>query len=225
VKHDALNGFPAYRFRDPDLLETALTHRSASSRHNERLEFLGDALLGFIVADVLHTRFPQADEGALTRTRAALVNRESLAEIARAFDVGALLHLGDGELKSGGWRRSSILANAIEAVTAAIYLDGGLEACRTEVLRWFDARLATIDPALAPKDSKTALQEYLQARRRALPTYRTVAEEGPPHRRTFLVECLIEGCPPIVAESHSRRAGEQDAARAALQKLRAGELP
>lgn len=225
MKHDALNGFPAYRFRDPDLLETALTHRSASSRHNERLEFLGDALLGFIVADVLHTRFPQADEGALTRTRAALVNRESLAEIARAFDVGALLHLGDGELKSGGWRRSSILANAIEAVTAAIYLDGGLEACRTEVLRWFDARLATIDPALAPKDSKTALQEYLQARRRALPTYRTVAEEGPPHRRTFLVECLIEGCPPIVAESHSRRAGEQDAARAALQKLRAGELP
>jgi ribonuclease-3 len=225
VKQDSLNSFLDYRFRDPDLLETALTHRSASSRHNERLEFLGDALLGFLIADVLHTRFPQADEGALTRTRAALVNRESLAEIAREFEVGALLHLGDGERKSGGWRRSSILANAIEAVTAAIYLDGGLDACRAEVLRWFESRLATIDPALAPKDAKTALQEYLQARRRALPTYRTIAEEGPPHRRSFTVECLIEGCPPIVAESHSRRAGEQDAARAALQRLRAGELP
>lgn len=225
MKHAALNDFLDYRFRDPDLLETALTHRSASSRHNERLEFLGDALLGFIIADVLYARFPEADEGALTRTRAALVNRDTLATIAREFDVGALLHLGEGELKSGGWRRSSILANAIEAVTAAIYLDGGLDACRAAVLRWFEARLATIDPGLAPKDAKTALQEFLQARRRALPIYRTVAEEGPPHRRTFVIECLIEGCPPIVAESHSRRGGEQDAARAALQRLRAGELP
>ncbi len=225
MKPDALNSFLHHRFRDPELLETALTHRSASSRHNERLEFLGDALLGFIIADVLHARFPQADEGALTRTRAALVNRESLAAIARELEVGELLHLGDGELKSGGWRRSSILANAIEAVTAAVYLDGGLDACRAEVLRWFDSRLATIDPGLAPKDSKTALQEYLQARRRALPTYRTVAEEGPPHRRVFTVECLIEGHAPIVAASHSRRAGEQDAARLALQKLRSGELP
>lgn len=222
---DALNRFLEYRFRDPGLLETALTHRSASPRHNERLEFLGDALLGFLIADVLHARFPRADEGALTRTRAALVNRECLADIAREFGVGELLHLGDGELKSGGWRRSSILANALEAVTAAIYLDGGLDACRAEVLRWFEPRLVTIDPALAPKDSKTALQEYLQARRRALPSYRTIAEEGPPHRRTFTIECLIEGCPPVVAESHSRRAAEQDAARIALQKLRAGELP
>lgn len=222
---DALNRFLEYRFRDPGLLETALTHRSASPRHNERLEFLGDALLGFLIADVLHARFPRADEGALTRTRAALVNRECLADIAREFGVGELLHLGDGELKSGGWRRSSILANALEAVTAAIYLDGGLDACRAEVLRWFEPRLVTIDPALAPKDAKTALQEYLQARRRALPSYRTIAEEGPPHRRTFTIECLIEGYPPVVAESHSRRAAEQDAARIALQKLRAGELP
>lgn len=223
MKHDALNALVHYGFRDPDLLETALTHRSASSRHNERLEFLGDALLGFIIADVLHANFPHADEGALTRTRAALVNRETLAAIAREFDVGELLHLGDGELKSGGWRRSSILANAIEAVTAAIYLDGGLEACRVEVLRWFASRLATIEPDLAPKDAKTALQEYLQARRRTLPTYRTIAEDGPPHRRIFTVECLVAGCPPVIAESHSRRAGEQDAARVALQKLRTGE--
>lgn len=217
--------FVDYRFRDPDLLETALTHRSASARHNERLEFLGDALLGFIIADVLHTRFPQADEGGLTRARAGLVNRDSLADIAREFGVGELLHLGDGEMKSGGWRRSSILANAIEAVTAAIYLDGGMDACRDAVLRWFETRLAAVDPDRAPKDAKTELQEFLQARRRNLPTYRTIAEDGPPHRRSFTVECLIDGCAPIVAESHSRRSGEQDAARLALQKLRAGELP
>lgn len=220
-----MNPFVTYRFRDPDLLVTALTHRSASARHNERLEFLGDALLGFIVADVLLTRFPQADEGGLTRARAALVNRETLAAIAREYDVGALLHLGDGEMKSGGWRRSSILANAVEAVTAAIYLDGGIDACRAAVLRWFETRLATVDPGKAPKDAKTELQEFLQGRRRALPTYRTVAEDGPPHQRVFTVECLIEGCPPILAESRSRRGGEQDAARLALQKLRSGELP
>ena len=220
-----MNTLLDYCFRDPALLDTALTHRSASSRHNERLEFLGDALLGFIIADILHARFPHADEGGLTRARAALVNRETLAAIARDFGVGELLHLGDGEMKSGGWRRSSILANAMEAVTAAVYLDGGIDACRNAVLRWFEARLADADPGKAPKDAKTELQEYLQARRRALPAYRTIAEEGPPHRRTFMIECVIDGHPPIVAESNSRRAGEQDAARLALQQLRSGELP
>jgi len=220
-----LKPFVEYRFRDPTLQDTALTHRSASVRHNERLEFLGDALLGFIIADVLLTRFPQADEGGLTRARAALVNRETLAAIAREHGVGEQLRLGDGEMKSGGWRRSSILANAVEAMTAAIYVDGGMDACRAAVLRWFESRLADVDPGKAPKDAKTELQEFLQARRRALPAYRTVAEEGPPHRRTFTVECLIEGYPPIQAASSSRRAGEQDAARAALLKLRTGELP
>jgi len=220
-----LNTFVAYEFRNPDLLATALTHRSASARHNERLEFLGDALLGFILADVLHERFPTADEGGLTRARAALVNRDTLADIAREFDVGALLRLGEGELKSGGWRRSSILANAVEAVTAAIYLDGGMDACRSAVLRWFERRLAAANPGAAPKDAKTELQEYLQARKRPLPSYRTLAEEGPPHDRKFRIECLIEGYPPVIAESNSRRGGEQDAARLALKGLRTGELP
>lgn len=220
-----MNTFVAYEFRNPDLLATALTHRSASARHNERLEFLGDALLGFIIADVLHERFPHADEGGLTRARAGLVNRDTLADIAREFDVGPLLHLGEGELKSGGWRRSSILANAVEAVTAAIYLDGGMEACRHAVLRWFERRLEAANPGAAPKDAKTELQEYLQARRRPLPVYRTLAEDGPPHDRRFRIECLIEGYPPVIAESNSRRGGEQDAARSVLQRLRSGELP
>lgn len=212
-----------YEFVDGSLLKTALTHRSASGRHNERLEFLGDALLGFIIADVLHTRFPGADEGELTRARAALVNRESLAQLARHYRIGERLHLGEGELKSGGWRRSSILANAMEAIIAAIYLDGGMEACRREVLRWFAERLSTVDPGAAPKDAKTELQEYLQAQRRSLPSYRTVEERGPPHRRVFKVECHIEGFAPVLAESSSRRGGEQDAARAALSRLRTGD--
>ena len=220
-----LNTFVEYRFTDQGLLQTALTHRSASSRHNERLEFLGDALLGFIIADVLYARFPAADEGGLTRARAALVNRETLADIAREFGVGDMLKLGEGELKSGGWRRSSILANAVEAVTAAIYLDGGMDACRTAVLRWYEQRLAAVNPAAAPKDAKTELQEYLQARKRALPSYRTVEEVGPPHQRTFIIECQIEGYPPVVAESSSRRGGEQDAARMALERLRGSKLP
>lgn len=221
MKDGTAESFLHYRFRDPELLRTALTHRSASARHNERLEFLGDALLGFLIAEVLYTRFPNADEGALTRTRAALVNRETLAEIAREFGVGETLHLGDGERKSGGWRRSSILANAIEAITAALYLDGGIEVCRAEILRWFASRLASIDPYLAPKDAKTELQEYLQALRCALPTYRTTAEQGPPHRRIFTIECVVEGHPPFVAQSHSRRTAEQEAARLALRSLRA----
>lgn len=220
-----LNTFVEYRFSDQGLLQTALTHRSASHRHNERLEFLGDALLGFIIADVLYERFPAADEGGLTRARAALVNREALADIAREYGVGDMLKLGEGELKSGGWRRSSILANAVEAVTAAIYLDGGMDACRAAVLRWYEPRLAAVDPAAAPKDAKTELQEYLQARKRALPSYRTVEEVGPPHQRTFIIECQIEGYPPVVAESSSRRSGEQDAARMALERLRGNKLP
>jgi len=218
-----LNTFVTYQFSEPGLLETALTHRSASARHNERLEFLGDALLGFIIADVLHERFPAADEGGLTRARAALVNRDTLADIAREHAVGDLLRLGEGEMKSGGWRRSSILANAVEAVTAAIYLDGGIEACRAAVLRWFERRLDEANPGKAPKDAKTALQEHLQARKRSLPAYRTVSEEGPPHRRTFKIECLIEGYAPVTAESNSRRGGEQKAARVALEQVRTGD--
>lgn len=218
-----MDSFVEHRFGDPALLETALTHRSASRSHNERLEFLGDALLGFVIAEVLYERFPTADEGGLTRARASLVNGETLAAIAREHALGERIRLGEGELKSGGWRRDSILANAVEAIAAAVYLDGGLEACRREILRWYAERLAAVNPGAHPKDAKTELQEYLQARRRALPTYRTVEEAGPPHRRLFRIECQIEGYPPVTAESSSRRGGEQDAARIALERLRGEE--
>lgn len=208
-----------YVFRNPVLLQTALTHRSAAGTHNERMEFLGDALLGFLVADELCGRHPGAAEGPLTRVRASLVNRDTLAEIARELALGEHLLLGEGELKSGGWRRDSILANGLEAIIAAIYLDGGIEACRREVLRWFSARLETHVPETARKDPKTELQEYLQARRQTLPSYRTLGEDGPPHQRTFRVECCVEGLEPVVTTSESRRGGEQACARAVLNLL------
>ena len=208
-----------YAFKDPSLLAVALTHRSAATKHNEQLEFLGDALLGFIIADEICLRYPDAAEGPLTRLRASLVNRDTLAEIARELNVGDFLRLGEGELKSGGWRRDSILANTLEAIVAAIYLDGGMESCRAEVHRWFAARLITHRPETARKDAKTELQEYLQGRRLDLPVYRTLEEEGPPHLRRFKIECAVTGLSPVVVESESRRSGEQAAARIALTQL------
>ena len=208
-----------HSFSNPRLLEAALTHRSAASSHNERLEFLGDALLGFIIADELCSRHPKAAEGPLTRTRAALVNRETLADIAREIGVGEYIHLGEGERKSGGWRRASILANALEAIIAAIYLDAGLEAARSEVLRWYAERLKTHIPANAQKDPKTELQEYLQARRKPLPSYTTVDVSGPPHQRTFRVACALPDCAPAIAEGDSRRRAEQSAARLMLESF------
>lgn len=209
--------FLGYVFKDASLLEQALTHRSAAIRHNERLEFLGDSLIGFMVADFLFTRFPDADEGALTRMRAMLVNRDSLAMIARDLDLGGHLRLGEGELKSGGWRRDSILANCLEALVGAIYLDGGIEACRGRVEAWFAPRFETIDPKGVGKDAKTELQEFLQSRRLALPSYRTLDVSGPPHDQTFGVECAVpELGVAVVAEGKSRRRAEQEAARLAL---------
>ncbi|MBI4695965.1 MAG: ribonuclease III [Gammaproteobacteria bacterium] len=214
--------FLGYRFKDQTLLERALTHRSAAGEHNERLEFLGDALIGFMIADYLFNRFPDADEGALTRTRATLVNRDSLAAIARGLDLGAHLRLGEGELKSGGWRRDSILANCFEALVGAVFLDGGMEACRERVDAWFAERFATIDPKDATKDPKTQLQEYLQSRRHALPAYRTLDVSGPPHNQTFLIECAIPALDLAVeAEGKSRRRAEQEAARLALAAAQA----
>ena len=206
-----------HAFRNQGLLQAALTHRSAASDHNERLEFLGDALLGFIIADELCKRHPHAAEGPLTRTRASLVNRETLAEIAREIGLGERIHLGEGERKSGGWRRASILANVVEALIAAIYLDSGIEAARAEVLGWFESRLLTHVPATAQKDAKTELQEFLQARRKPLPTYSTVEISGPPHQRLFRVACALPDCAPAIAEGDSRRRAEQAAARLMLE--------
>lgn len=209
-----------YRFRRADLLATALTHRSVSASNNERLEFLGDALLGFVIGEALYQRFPAADEGQLTRLRSSLVNKDTLAGIGRALDLGSAVRLGEGELKSGGWRRASIIANALEALIGAIYLDGGMQACRDTVLRLFADHLEAASPERIMKDPKTRLQEYLQARRRQVPTYETIAVTGEPHRQTFTVRCEVEGLEETVsAEGESRRRAEQAAALKVLELL------
>ncbi|MEX2482403.1 MAG: ribonuclease III [Gammaproteobacteria bacterium] len=209
-----------YRFSDPTLCRRALTHRSADSRHNERLEFLGDALLGMLVAEHLFCAFPEADEGQLTRIRAALVNRESLAELARSLQLGDHLVLGEGEQKSGGWRRDSILANSVEALLGAIYLDGGFEACRGVVRTLYHERFNALDLNATAKDAKTALQEFLQARQQPLPRYETTRVSGPAHAQLFRVACHIDSlAEPIAACGPTRRKAEQAAARAALDRL------
>jgi ribonuclease-3 len=216
-----LSAILQYEFGDERLCTQALTHRSAGNPHNERLEFLGDAMLGLVVADELYRRFPDAEEGPLTRLRAALVRKETLAEIAAAMDLGAHLHLGEGELKSGGFRRASILANALEAILGAIYLDGGYEACRAVITRLLETRLSSLSTAEMTKDPKTELQEWLQARGRALPVYRTLRVEGDPHDQHFIVQCALEDISnPVTGEGRSRRHAEQQAAERMLAQVR-----
>jgi ribonuclease-3 len=213
--------FGAHRFADPALLRQALTHRSAGSPHNERLEFLGDALLNLVVAEQLYTRWPGADEGAMTRARAELVRESTLAQLARDLGVGERLVLGPGEMKSGGHRRDSILADAVEAVIAACYLDAGFDACRELVLSWYAPLLEALPPPnRVGKDPKTRLQEWLQARGKPLPAYALVGERGDEHDRVFQVRCTLAQ-PPLTAEGEgtSRRGAEQAAAEAALAQL------
>lgn len=216
-RHGELDG---YRFSDPGLLQQALTHRSAGAPHNERLEFLGDSIVNLMVAEVLFQRWPKADEGALTRARAELVREASLATIARRLELGARLTLGPGEMKSGGHRRDSILADALEAVVAAIYLDAGFEGCRAAVLPWFEESLAALPVGKPGKDAKTRLQEWLQGRQRALPSYELVSESGDDHAKLFTVSCTIAD-PTLTAEGEgsSRRNAEQAAALGVLEKL------
>jgi len=210
-------------FNDAGLLQQALTHRSAGSPHNERLEFLGDALVNLIVAESLYLAWPRADEGALTRARAELVRESALAVIARDLALGERLVLGPGEMKTGGHRRDSILADALEALVAAIHLDAGFEACKVVVLRWFAPLLAALPPPhKVGKDPKTRLQEWLQARQRNLPIYALVEETGDDHARIFKVSCtLAEPSLNTMGEGSSRRAAEQQAAEAALQEIEA----
>jgi ribonuclease-3 len=207
-------------FARRDLLRQALTHRSAGSPHNERLEFLGDSLLNCIIAAALFERFPTHREGELSRLRAALVRQDSLFEIARALSLGDVLHLGEGEMKSGGGRRPSILADALEALFGAIYLDAGFAAVQAVVMRLYRDSLERIDPAEVGKDPKTALQECLQARRLGLPLYRLVETRGEAHLQSFEIECAIAAlgihCRGV---GGSRRAAEQEAARAALREI------
>lgn len=205
---------------DAGLYERALTHRSTASQHNERLEFLGDAWLGFVIAEALYQRFPQADEGQLTRLRASLVNREALAGIALELELGAFLALGEGELKSGGWRRASILGNALEALLGAVYLDQGAARARELVLGLFADRLERVSPDAAGKDAKTRLQEWLQARQRPLPSYLAPVIEQRGNQQIFRVECRVEGHPEaFIGSGDSRRRAEQAAAERALQAL------
>jgi len=207
-----------YVFQQPGLLEEALTHRSASPRHNERLEFLGDALLNLVIADYLFQRYPQASEGELSRLRANLVKGEALAELARGLNLGQSLRLGQGELRSGGPQRESILADALEAIFAAVYLDGGLESCRRLILHLYQDELEGLASAGELKDPKSRLQEYLQAHQQPLPVYTVLEIRGEPHLQSFTVECAVAGC-RAVAVGSSRRKAEQDAARQVLEQL------
>ncbi len=210
--------FP-HSFRNPDLATLALTHRSVGKPNNERLEFLGDALLGATVAELLFEAHPNASEGELSRLRAQLVNGQALAVIARDLELGDKLRLGPGELKSGGFRRDSILADAFEALVAAVYLDDGYDACRQLVRRLFAPRVAEIKRS--SKDAKTRLQEWLQGRGLPLPTYELIDSYGEDHAKTFDVSCSIDEPEPIRVEGRggSRRAAEQDAAEAVLRRL------
>lgn len=209
-----------YTFSDSALLEQALSHRSFSRRNNERLEFLGDAILNCTIAQALFERFPKAREGQMSRLRAHLVKGDTLAELAREFSLGDHLKLGSGELKSGGFRRDSILADAVEAIIGAISLDADLQTAQNTLLAWFESRLSNMNLTENIKDSKTRLQEYLQARKMALPLYEVVNITGEAHQQSFKVHCTVESVTePFEGVGSSRRMAEQEAARAALLAL------
>jgi ribonuclease III len=208
-----------YHFCDASLAALALTHRSAGKPNNERMEFLGDALLGAIVAEMLYETHPKATEGEMSRLRAQLVNGQALAVIARELELGDRLKLGSGELKSGGFRRDSILADAFEALMAAVYLDGGFDACRNTIRALFTDRIAALPRS--SKDAKTRLQEWLQAQGLPLPQYELVGTEGEDHARIFDVNCLVSEPQAITATGRgsSRRLAEQDAAEMVMNRL------
>lgn len=211
----------AHRFTRPELLRQALTHRSHSSPHNERLEFLGDSVLNCSIATLLYQQFPFLKEGELSRLRANLVRQEALADIAIDLGLGDALHLGEGEIKSGGFRRPSILADALEAIFGAIYLDAGFDAAKETIERLYRARIERIDPRQSGKDAKTALQEWLQGRRLPLPHYELQETHGEAHAQEFVVTCSIPSIDlQVCGRGGSRRAAEQDAAQAALAKLK-----
>jgi ribonuclease-3 len=207
-----------YQFKDGSLLSTALTHRSHSSSHNERLEFLGDSVLNCVVASLLCERYTDIDEGDLSRLRSNLVKQQSLFEIAQKIEVSRFLRLGEGELKSGGFRRPSILADAIEALLGAIFIDGGFESVRKVIRAMYIPILDTVDPKTLGKDDKTLLQEFLQGKKIALPQYNVVATHGAAHNQQFEVECLIPKLEiQVFGAGGSRRSAEQAAAKLALE--------
>ena len=207
-------------FAQPGLLQRALTHRSYAPEHNERLEFLGDSVLGCVIAKYLYDNHPQLSEGELSRLRSSLVREDTLALLAQQLDLGSHLKLGEGERKSGGFRRPSILADAMEALFGAVLLDGGFEAAEKTVLGLYVPYLAQVDMQTLGKDAKTLLQEHLQGRRIALPTYTIIATGGQAHEQSFEVECAIPALKIATrGAGSSRRNAEQQAAQAAYQQL------
>lgn len=207
-----------HRFNDPELLRRALTHRSYGAPHNERLEYLGDSVVNCAIALELFHKFPQLSEGDLSRLRASLVNQQSLCTVAQRFGFGEQILLGEGEIRSGGFRRPSILADAVEAVVGAVFLDGGFDSAGKVVRTLFADALAAVDPRTVGKDPKTLLQEYLQSRRLALPQYVVVATRGEAHQHVFQVECVIADLNiRSLGEGSSRRSAEQGAARRAYE--------
>jgi len=209
-----------YSFKQPTLLQQALTHRSFSAINNERLEFLGDSVLNFIIAHQLFNLFPHLPEGDLSRLRAKLVREASLAEIAADLNLGDALKLGEGELKSAGWRRPSILADALEAIVGAVYLDGGFDAAQQVVALLYRDKLQTIDPKFIDKDAKSQLQEYLQSKKMDLPDYQVVSIEGEAHAQTFTVQCFIKKLKlTTTGVGTSRRVAEQQAAKLAMDEI------
>lgn len=211
-----------YTFNNRDLLVQALTHRSANDSHYERLEFLGDSILSVVIAEALYHRFPKSPEGELSRMRATLVCGQMLAKIARQFELGPFLQLGPGELKSGGYRRDSILSDAVEGIIGAIFLDSDITVAQGIVRAWFEPLLEEIQPGNNQKDPKTRLQEYLQGRQFDLPVYEVLATTGQAHNQKFSVSCSVAPLEqPVIAVGTSRRKAEQAAAAEAIQKLAA----
>lgn len=207
-------------FKNLDLIELALSHRSYSKKNNERLEFLGDSILNFTIAAELYKRFPDVPEGDLSRLRSSLVDKDTLAKIATSLDLGSFIKLGGGELKTGGWRRDSILADATEAVFGAVYEDAGIEVAQALVLRLYQDYLNDLPDVEMLKDPKTRLQEWLQGQKFPLPTYSMVSVSGKSHDQTFKVQCQVNSHQVTVeAEGKSRRKAEQAAAELALKNL------
>ncbi|WP_031432290.1 ribonuclease III [Methylomarinum vadi] len=207
-------------FKQPNLFSMALTHRSMGARNNERLEYLGDSVLGFVIAEQLYEMFPEAGEGVLSRLRASLVNQNSLADLARQHNVGDYLILGSGELKSGGFRRDSILSDAMEAIMGAILKDQGINACRSWILELFAEKLSELSADNWTKDPKTQLQELMQAKQLELPVYELVSQSGAAHAQIFKVSCSVELVDQVcTAEGGSRKKAEQAAAEKMLNLL------
>lgn len=209
-----------YAFKQIELLKQALTHRSANSSHNERLEFLGDSILSFVIANDLYHRFPKVNEGDMSRMRATLVRGNTLAKLAQEVDLGECLCLGLGEFKSGGFRRESILADTIEALIGSIFLDSDIQTTERIILAWYNTRLIKISPDDKQKDPKTRLQEYLQGRHLPLPNYLVVQVHGEAHDQEFTIHCQVSNITePVEGVSSSRRKAEQAAAEQALKIL------